>query len=160
GYTVGTTVTATIQDATDLTVSSGTTQVYIKHNGVIDTVTGTISGTTITFNYNSPAFPVGHCQTSQVAYDPRPTDNQNGHGNEPANDYIDDGILNQSAASGAGFAFLDENGNPNPCSDTCIDPLLSITAASHDVAGSSAGSANNTGTSSEGVVDPDANLVI
>ena len=103
---VGTCVTAQIIGATDLPVGTTSVDVYIKSSTLGNTtVVGSVSGTTITFNYCAP---VSGCLTTNVAYGDL--------GNTANNDIIADGVKDGKAGRSsqlatAGFAFTDAAGN-------------------------------------------------
>jgi hypothetical protein len=100
---VGATVTCTIDGATD--VSGSTVTVYIKSSTLgNETVTGSVSGTTITFTYTARS---DGCSTTNVAYDTS--------GNTANNDIIDNGSNDGSGTAAAGFAFVDSNGDVIAC---------------------------------------------
>ncbi len=100
---VGTTVTCTIDGASDASGKT-TVPVFIKSSTLGNTtVTGTVSGsgssTKITFTYTAPR---NGCETTIVAYISL--------GNNTNNSVITPG-----GHAAAGFAFVDASGNPAPC---------------------------------------------
>jgi hypothetical protein len=114
---VGATVTCTIDGATDVTGSTVT--VYIKSSTLgNETVTGSVSGTTITFTYTARG---DGCDTTNVAYDTV--------GNTANNDVIDDGVKNKSGTAAAGFAFVNSSGTVITCGSTKKDLTVSKTAS-------------------------------
>jgi hypothetical protein len=77
------------------------------------TLTATRIGSTsnYTFTYKSP---VNACNTTIVAY---VIDGQNA-----SNDLLDDGLMNNSGTSAAGFRFVDANGRPIDCTGVGTTP--------------------------------------
>lgn len=108
GLAVGTTVTCTIEGATD--VSNGPVDVIIKSTTFGNTtVTGTAAGGVITFTFTAPN---NGCDTVIVAYETS--------GNNSNNDFIDDGVKNGSGTSSAGFGYVNAQGQPILCSTTAV----------------------------------------
>jgi hypothetical protein len=107
---VGTTVTCTIDGATD--VADGPVNVYIKSTPLGNTtVVGTALNHTITFTFTAPA---DGCETSIVAY--------GSLGNNASNSLITSG-----GKSPAGFGYVDAGGNPiSVCSTS--HPAADLTA--------------------------------
>ena len=110
----GTTVTSKIVGATDLTGtesctggSAGTIDVFVKTSFFGNQVVcGTLSGCpgnhcTVTFTYASDA--TCSCNTSIIAY--------GAAGNNSNNDIIVDGVLDGNGNQGAGYAYVDQQGN-------------------------------------------------
>jgi len=95
GIQVSQTVTCTIVGASDVSGRS-TVPVYVKSSDFGNsTVTGTVSGTTITFAYTAPA---GGCNTVVVAY--------GSLGNNTNNS-----LLTAGGTAASGFALLNASGN-------------------------------------------------
>lgn len=113
GIKVGTTVTCTIVGATG--ISGSTTPVIIQSSDFGNTtLTGTVSGSTITFTYTAP---VSGCNTVVVAY--------GSTGNLADNAFLGNG------KAAAGFALLDANGNVVTTCSTPPDttpPTCTLTA--------------------------------
>ena len=96
GLKVSTTVTCTIVGATDVSGST-TVPVYIKSSTLGNTtVTGTVSGTTITFTFTAPA---NGCSTVVVAY--------GSTGNNTKSPF--------GSGNAGGFAFLNSSGTAITC---------------------------------------------
>jgi hypothetical protein len=107
----GDSVTCTIEGATD--VSGSSVDVIVKSSTLGNaTVTGSVSGTTITFDWQAPA---GACETSIVAYKT--------NGNNSNNSFITPG-----GSSAAGFGYVDANGNPAACDPPSAVTFRSLTA--------------------------------
>ena len=118
---VGTTVTCTIDGATEVSGQTATT-VFVKssalgNTSVTSTVTGAGSGTTITFTYTAPA---NGCDTTIVAY---------GVVGQNANN----SVINPGGNSAAGLRYVDASGNPISC--TGPPPAASPPTISKDATG-------------------------
>jgi hypothetical protein len=99
---VGTTVTCTIEGASDATLNDdGFVDVWVKSSNLGNTLLqGTLSGTTITFEFTAPE---GGCFTTIVSY--------TSLGNNSNNDFINDGLANGNGNASAGFRYVDGDGN-------------------------------------------------
>ena len=125
----GTTVTCTIDGASEVSGES-TTTVYIKssslgNTAVTGTVTGTGDSTQITFTFTAPA---DGCDTTIVAYDSVGLN---------SNNTIISGDPSSPAA--AGFAYVDAFGNVIDCGGTAAIDILKVADEHTVTAGDSIG---------------------
>jgi len=109
GIQPGQTVTCTIDGATD--VADGPVDVFVKRTGGANiTISATASGGVITFTHTAP---LDGCDVGPVSYKTS--------GNKANNDWLDDGLRNDSGNANAGFKYADQNGHPVPCRPTAAD---------------------------------------
>jgi uncharacterized repeat protein (TIGR01451 family) len=117
GLPAGSTVTCTIDGASEVSGSS-TTDVIIKSSDLGNTtvtgaVTGTGSNTQITFTFDAPA---RGCNTTVVAYQSNGLNSNNS-------------IITPGAHAAAGLAYLDGNGDPITCGDAASIDITKVADA-------------------------------